>query len=194
MRPAALILAFTLLAANLPAQQGDSAADHAAFVALDKTMEASPPDQRLAYNALVVAFITFRDAHLRHETCRDLADCAQLRATERTQSNHDFIRMAHGFSPDPPPVFTADDLAAEDGTLNDFFDILSGRLGSCPEPDCLSKSAFQEIERDWIRYRDAFVTFGSLRFPAIKSETWRTYLTRQRIDQILKRFPILKST
>jgi hypothetical protein len=195
MRPAAFLLALVLLAGTLSAQERDTPADHAAFAALDKTMEAAPPDQRLAYNALIVAFIAFRDAHLRHETCPGPTNCPQLQAAERTQLNREFVVMAQGFSPNTPPVFKAEELAAEDDTLNLFFRALSGILGdSCSTSDCLSKSTFQEVERDWIRYRDAWVTFGMLRFPAISSDTWRTYLTRRRNAQLLKRFPILKST
>ena len=156
---------------------------------LTKSMESAPADQRLAFNALLVAFTTFRDAHLRHETCHTAESCIERRASERTRYDHDFLLMAHGFSPGPAPTFTSDDLVAADGTLNSYFEKVSAILpATCSGSDCLSQSSFREVQRDWIRYRDALVTFGMLRWPQISAETWRTYLTQQRSGQLLADF------
>ena len=156
---------------------------------LTKSMESGPADQRLAFNVLLVAFSTFRDAHLRHETCHTAESCIERRASERTRYDHDFLLMAHGFSPGPAPTFTSDDLVAADGTLNSYFEKVSGILPvTCSGSNCLSQSTFREVQRDWIRYRDAWITFGTLRWPTISSETWRTYLTQQRSAQMLADF------
>jgi hypothetical protein len=192
MRPQALLLAL-LLTTSASFAQSDTPADKAAFSSLDKSMESAPPQQRLVYNALLVTFITFRDAHLRHEVCVVSSNCWKLQAAERARLNQDFLLVANGFSGNTPPTLTADDLTSADESLNASFDRATTVLPeSCTTTDCLSKSTLQEVERDWIRYRDALVTFGTLRFPAISSETWRTYLTRQRSAQLLQRFPILK--
>jgi len=190
MRRAALIFAILILAPLPIVAQSDTPSDRSAFAELDKSIEAASPSQRIAYNALLIAFIAFRDAHLRYETCLSAANCPQFQAAERLRLNHDFLLMAHGFSPTPPPVFTPADLTTADESLNGYFEKVTALLpASCPGPDCLSKSTFQEIQRDWIRYRDAWVTFGLQRFPAISQETWRTYLTQQRNAQLLGHLP-----
>ena len=180
MRLPVLLLALLLAPASLA--QTDTSADRSAFAALNASMESAAPEQRLAYNALLVTFITFRDAHLRHEVCFNATNCSQLRAAERTRLNQDFLHTANGVA---PPASSADDLTSADASLNAAFDkAMSGLPESCPGPDCLSKSSFQEVERDWIRYRDAFLGLAALRFPQRAREASQAALTRERTAQL----------
>ena len=155
---------------------------------LTKSMESAPPEQRLAFNALLVAFTTFRDAHLRHKVCIASEDCTVRRSSERATLDLDFTTLARG-SFDPA---TSEDLTTADETLNNYFQKVSAILpDTCPGSDCLSKGTFREVQRDWIRYRDAWAIFGAAHSPGIPSEKWRIYLTEQREKQMLARFPIL---
>lgn len=38
----------------------------------------------------------------------------------------------------------------------------------------------RETQRAWIKYRDAWVQFGTVKYPRISADTWRTTLTRTR--------------
>ena len=152
--------------------------------ALTKSMESAPPEQRLAFNALLVAFTTFRDAHVRHETCNLAADCATRRNTERVSLDSGFGILVE--KPSLPE--SKEDLTAADQTLNDYFQKVTDSLPeSCPTTDCLSKSTFRDVQRDWIRYRDAWITFAATHSPDIPPEKWRIYLTGQRSAQLLAR-------
>jgi len=156
--------------------------------ALTKSMESVPPAQRLAFNALLVAFETFRDAHLRHEICVATEDCAEHRATEGARLMHEFVAMAR----DPSIPTTGQDLTTADETLNNYFQKVSATLPeTCAGSDCLSKGTFRDVQRDWIRYRDAWVTFAAARSPAVPADEWRAYLTQQRSAQLLARFHAL---
>jgi hypothetical protein len=33
----------------------------------------------------------------------------------------------------------------------------------------------------WMRYREAWVQFGKVKFPSVTADSWRTWLTRERI-------------
>ena len=181
MRRLTLTLAILLSAAAiLPAQQ---APEQSRFQALDRAIEKQPPEQRIAYNALLAAFATFREARAHHEICVSDKPCAETPGRAASHLNSEFLAMAEGPS---APTFTAADLAVADAELNTVYD---QELAALP-PDCaaarncLSQGEFREIQRDWIRYRDSWVTFALLRFPASTSESWLTLLTRQRTTQL----------
>jgi uncharacterized protein YecT (DUF1311 family) len=36
-------------------------------------------------------------------------------------------------------------------------------------------------QRAWLRYRDAWVKFGVVKYPAVSTDSWKTWLTQQRI-------------
>jgi hypothetical protein len=40
----------------------------------------------------------------------------------------------------------------------------------------------QAARHAWLRYRDAWVEFGKVRYPAVPAHAWRAWFTRQRID------------
>jgi uncharacterized protein YecT (DUF1311 family) len=175
MRRFFLPLVLLIATPSVP-QQPTAADDQARFKAMDKTMESAPPQQRLAWNALLVAFTTFRDAHLR-----------ESHQSERSKLDADFLLLAEGHPPAGFPSFTADDLATADATLNESYErVLANLPPDCSghASGCLSQATFRDIQRDWIRYRDAWLTFATLRWPQVTSEAWLTLLTTQRTTQI----------
>ncbi len=159
------------------------AADPARFKVLDKTMESAPPQQRLAWNALLVAYTTFRDAGAAHQPCLPpSADCLPRR---KEALNAVFLSMAEGRFDPGPPSFTSDDLQNADAALNVAYEkALAALPENCPATACLSQAAFRDIQRDWIRYRDSWVTFAALRWPQVTAASWLTLLTRQRTAEI----------
>jgi len=183
---------FVLLAAALSlaplagGAQGIAGHEKSEFDALAKSMESAPADRRLAYNALFVAFDTFRDAHLRHETCRSGTGCAARLAAERDRLAWNFLSLVR----DPvsgTPELTPDQFVADDAALNAVFEkVIAALPASCPaaDPTCVSQQVFRDVQRDWIRYRDALVTYEGLRWPSIPAKFWLGYMTRQRSAQI----------
>ncbi len=41
-----------------------------------------------------------------------------------------------------------------------------------------------DTERAWLKYREAWVAFGALRWPQVSAVSWRTWLTRQRTAEL----------
>jgi uncharacterized protein YecT (DUF1311 family) len=162
----------------------------AQFEALSKSLESAPADQRLAYNALFVAFDSFRDAHVRYEICRGGTGCAARQAAARDRLAWNFLSLAR----DPvsgAPAITSDDLVADDAALNAVFaKVIAALPVSCPATDttCVPQQVFRDVQRDWIRYRDALVTYEGLRWPRVAANVWLSYMTRQRTAQIQSAF------
>jgi uncharacterized protein YecT (DUF1311 family) len=177
MRRLPLLIVF-VLALSVSAQQPS---DAARFKALDKTIEAAPPEQRIAYNALLVAFTTFRDARAGQELCRAVIVCEQQ---EKSRLNAEFLTRAE-VQPTALRASTREDLETEDAALNNAYEQMLALLPEgCGGRGCLSQGMFRDIQRDWIRYRDSWVTFATLRWPQVTPESWQTLLTRDRTTQI----------
>jgi len=41
----------------------------------------------------------------------------------------------------------------------------------------ISRQGIRETQRKWLRYREALVTFGGIKYPQVSADAWRTYLT-----------------
>jgi uncharacterized protein YecT (DUF1311 family) len=52
----------------------------------------------------------------------------------------------------------------------------------------------RDAERAWLKYRDAWVAFARLRYPAISAEAWLTLLTKDRIADLKDTFCEMGST
>ena len=146
----------------------DLAIEKTRLAALSKSMDNAAPDQRVAFNALMVGFTDFRDAHIDTEakSCTFGTGCGEMIESDKARINHDFLQMAGGH-PEYQKAFSS---------LPDTC--------SASNPGCVSQAAFRNTQRMWIRFRDAWVTFAQLRWPEINSDSWMTYLTRQRTKQI----------
>jgi uncharacterized protein YecT (DUF1311 family) len=173
MRPTFFLAALLLL----PPQS-----ERQAIAAFSKSMESAPADQRLAYNALQVAFATFREAH---ESCLSAAPCQLSQNAEQTVLDRSFLSLT--VAGRPFPSIPDDSVASADANLNLTYQRLFDSLPDACQPTsatCLSQSAFRDVERDWIRYRDAWVTFGVLHWPESTENYWKSPLTLARIEQL----------
>jgi uncharacterized protein YecT (DUF1311 family) len=167
----------------------DLAIEKRRFDSLSKSVEQRSPEERVAYNALIASFTAFVDAHVATEGCKGGTYCGVINENDRAVINRNFLVMAEGFVKDGFPSFTEDDLARDDAALNAAYQAeFSSLPAGCPAPDpivgCLSQADLRDTERAWIRYRDAWVIYGRLRWPQVTSTSWLTYLTLQRTKQL----------
>jgi len=173
---------FLLIAALFLAPQSTDKQQIAAF---SKSMESAPAKERVAYNALQVAFATFTEAHLRHESCKKGTDCVAMRAVEEQKLTRSFVLLTQGFPHYAPK--TQEAVESSDQALNLVYQtILDSLPVTCPTADasCTTQAALRDVERDWIRYRDAWIVFGSLHWPQSSQDFWQVILTDQRTEQM----------
>ena len=81
------------------------------------------------------------------------------------------------------PAATPADFQAADGALNAAY-----RAAMRSDPDQLgtvTTGAIKKAERAWLAYRDEWVRFGHAKYPTVRSEAIKTWLTRERTDQLM---------
>jgi uncharacterized protein YecT (DUF1311 family) len=134
--------------------------------------------------------MAFLNAHMTNETCRGGTTCGTEREVEQAKVTYAFLILAEGSASRPVPAFTSADLTQADAALNAAYTATLAALPqACPPGDdiiggCTTQSIFRDTQRDWIRFRDSWVTFAGLRWPQVSAESWLTLLTRQRTVQI----------
>jgi hypothetical protein len=85
----------------------------------------------------------------------------------------------------PTDVLGAEPLATVDKALNvDYQEVLKEDAASCPSggEGCTSPDQARSAERAWLRYREAWVRFGAVRWPEVSADQWRAWLTAQRVE------------
>ena len=173
---------------NIACYQRDKDSERVRFNALDTALEQAPADQRIAFNALMVAFTAFADAHTSSDHCASgNTACVESQEAQRVRMSSEFLLLAEGHPAGGFPAFTSDDLVTADADLNDSYQRIFAKLpDGCGNTSqtCVSQAIFRETQRAWIRFRDAWLTFANLRWPEVPSSAWLTLLTQQRAQQL----------
>jgi hypothetical protein len=80
------------------------------------------------------------------------------------------------------PVATAADYQAADKELNAAY---AAVMKSDAGGGTVTKADIKKAERAWLRYRDEWVRFAHVKYPAVSPEAIKTWLTRQRVTQLV---------
>jgi uncharacterized protein YecT (DUF1311 family) len=160
------------------------------FVRISKTMASRGPTYAQAFRGLLDAFERFRSNYLQAQAaeCSGGTGCGASIESTKANITFDFLQMVEGFQKDGLPHFSANDFAKADASLNAAHKEALGAAGDACSPedkDCKAEAIriIRESERAWLRYRDAWISFGGVRWPEVTRESWLCYLTRQRLEK-----------
>jgi uncharacterized protein YecT (DUF1311 family) len=106
-----------------------------------------------------------------------------------TSLNDDFVAALQQFEDGQLPKFTALEFSQVDAELNSLYSKLqSDPKNNIYEASDLTPEGVKIAQRAWLRYREAWVKFGHVKYPSVTPESWRTWLTQDRV-KILKNLP-----
>jgi uncharacterized protein YecT (DUF1311 family) len=171
---AALLMTAPLLhaQATTPARQ-PTAADTRA----DPTV---PPEQRAAFDGLLQARGVFLDAHARETPAKSPAEIQRERSLTL-----DLAKSLDDIDGGVFPAYTPDQVAAADSTLNAAYRDAIARAAHCAAwPACTNAAEVQQAERAWLDYREVFVVYARLRWPAVPADAWRTRMAIERTAEL----------
>ncbi len=146
------------------------------------------PEVRQAFQALEQAEQAFAEAHSGKEI--DLSGTGRaafsIEGAEKVHEQFlaDLERLVKGNVPAASEV----DYKNADAKLNTSYRALLAERGKESKeermPGSVEVSGIRETERVWIKFRDAWVTFGSVANPGVSKEQVGTWITRQRVEQM----------
>jgi hypothetical protein len=169
----------------------DEKIEDSEFAALRVSEAKASRAESVAYSALVAAFEKYRklQLHLNTVGCGGGNSCGAMMVQEEARINYSFLVMAEGFRGAAFPSFSAGDFSDADAALNRAY---HSALATYPEACatlgsddyselCASRADLRAMERAWIGYRDSWVAFGAVKWPAVSADSWRTYLSREHV-------------
>ena len=167
----------------------DLRAQDSDFAMLQRTEDKEGTIQGAAFRIMLSAFRAFRNAYLKSDVkgCGGGNSCGDTTTTDEAALTHRLllmlIHLQSGVLPDPSLK-----LATEDAALNAIYGAgIRGDQAKCPpnDPTCdTGEEAARKEQRAWLRYRDAFVAYAVVRWPAVRPDTWRAYLTHLRTAEL----------
>jgi hypothetical protein len=160
--------------------------ERAEFADLGRRENLAGAAERDTWEEVVRAFAQFRILHLEifKKSCGGGNSCGADVDQAEAIANYQFLLMAEGFRGGAMPSGSAADLAVADGKLNaDYRRALASEPALCTGNDdsCFPKELTRSMERAWLRYREGWVAYARIRWPQVPAESWRTYLTQQRL-------------
>jgi uncharacterized protein YecT (DUF1311 family) len=101
----------------------------------------------------------------------------------KVQMEDDFIATLERFEHGQLPNFAAAQFKQADANLNSAYkEILKEKDHPDPDaaPTSVDSNGIRTAQRAWLPYREAWVTFGKVKYPSVTAESWRTWLTQER--------------
>ena len=90
-----------------------------------------------------------------------------------------------------PPRFTEEDFRKADAALNVAYrqalqaSKLYYKTPRYHDSEIMpNEERIRDTERAWLEYREAWVAFGAIKWPSVSAESWRTWLTQARTEEL----------
>lgn len=146
------------------------------------TLGALAPGLRSAFEELEREHAAFRKANQAEEP-NGTSGAVQSGMSNELDMDREWLGELKAIADGKAPAAgaKASELAALDGELNQTFQ--QNLKTDCHEEWCTTADEYRLSARAWLRYREAWVRFGKLRWPEIPPDQWRAWLTAQRNSQ-----------
>lgn len=149
-----------------------------AFNALVSCFTAS---QRSAFEILRAAQEKYALAHAKGEIDLSGTARAMFQVDAEQTLRDDFLAALQLYESGTLPNGTAKAYREADAILNSTYrNALSNAEAHKAEYGAVQPEGIRDAERAWLKYRDAWVAFAKLRYPAVPSEAWLIVLTNDR--------------
>ncbi len=107
---------------------------------------------------------------------------AAFQFEEETKLRNDLALSIEKFERREFPTYTADQLIAADKELNDLYAKI--QKNKTPSWGTTTKQGIKATQRTWLKYRDAWVAFAQQKYPGVSADSWKTWLTRNRVAML----------
>jgi uncharacterized protein YecT (DUF1311 family) len=139
------------------------------------------PADRKAFDAMKKAHAAFAEAHSGGEIdlSGTLRGAFAVAAEERL--NDELLAMIKALESGKVPRFSSAQYQAADKALNAGYRayLASDAVGG-DYPGAIDRQGVVAAQRAWLRYRDAFLAFAAIRYPAVPRESLAAWITEKR--------------
>jgi uncharacterized protein YecT (DUF1311 family) len=137
------------------------------------------PAEKDAWRDLQKTADEFFAASAANETDRSGSNRTFLAIFTRAALADGLVKAVEEFEHGRLPRATPAEYTRADARLNARYRQLQAH--EFPAMVGVEASTIKTAQRVWLRYREAWVEFGKIKYPSVTADSWRTWLTRQRI-------------
>jgi uncharacterized protein YecT (DUF1311 family) len=139
------------------------------------------PAQRSAFETLRATEEKYALAHAKGEIDLSGTARAMFQVDAEQTLRDDFLAALQAYESGTLPTGTAKAYREADAILNSTYrKALGDAEAHKAEYGAVQPEGIRDAERAWLKYRDAWVAFAKLRYPAAPAEAWLTLLTNDR--------------
>jgi hypothetical protein len=127
---------------------------------------------------------SFFDSHANNEIDQQGAISSTLVASEKGPSQKDFLSAIENFEKGKFPTFSISDDQQAEIKLNTLYAKTMKNFKVQFADTTLTKADVEKAQRAWLAYRNAWLKFAAIHYPQLSAASLRTWLTKQRIEQL----------
>jgi len=137
-----------------------------------------------AFSVLQQAANRFFEASSRNEV--DLSGTARAAFELEAEGSlrESYMKAIKRFEKSSFPSFASSDFKKADSQLNSVYSKIQSVPGKRIEFTTVTPEGIKVAQRAWLRYRDAWVAFGAIKYPTVSGDSWRTWLTLERVKML----------
>jgi hypothetical protein len=151
----------------------------------EKRFNTGSPQQRSAFQRLLVARKAYLDARDTEEP-RGSPGIAQNDMQDEIDIDREWVQTLGEFADGKVPDYTVAEFRHADAALNQSYHWALQDTAKCSDEFCLKPEELRHTERLWITYREQWVAYAALRWPSISADSWRMWLTLERIENLAR--------
>ncbi len=155
---------------------------------LEALLAAWPAAHREAFAKLRERANAFFDVRSDLEVDQSGTARGAMMISERATLEEDFLQDLQHFEQGVLPEGNADSFARADAELNAQY--ARARKAAKAEGEefsmlgTITPEGIRDVERAWLPYRDAWVSFGATRYPKVSADAWREHFTSKRATML----------
>jgi hypothetical protein len=153
----------------------------------ESILAGSSPELKASFKKLAAAYNDFQDAYsvLKATECEGGTGCGPISENADLTIERTWLAALSAVQAGSPPCSTASaaTFAQLDSDLNkQYKDELRDSYTDTSDESKAFASLVRAADRAWLKYRDAWVSYGHLRWPAVPADQWRAWQTKEWID------------
>ncbi len=144
---------------------------------------AGGPAEKAPFAALVRTWNDFHTAYnaMAEAECAGGTGCGVISEGDDVQALQTWLDALKQIQQNKPPAegASAAEFAKVDKDLNQIYQEQLKDMGDCTQQGDCPAPLIRAADRAWLQYREAWVTFGKLRWPGVPADQWRAWQTKQ---------------
>ncbi len=139
-------------------------------------------NEKTALKKLQRSAKNFFSIHSNNEVDLSGSARAALSIEEQDTLENDFLTSLEEFSQGHFPVYTKSQAVQYDQQLNALYQQIQKNADY--SNGSITRQGIKKSQLAWLKYRDAWVEFGKVKYSQIDSQSWQIWLTKKRIDML----------